>query len=195
MRKKLQKCCLYLNLFIHLLIMITVLVSHQSTPVTDVAVLILCFPAFITSALYLSSIIFSLPEMAEIYRCQKIDVLWERAEEAKITARPYLILYFTLYIAMLFAAFIASISYVAFIPALPMFLLPLAWYYLVLSSSSLYGIALVLRLVKDGHMSRLQAAGHIFLLLFFICDIIDITYVVREAKKYGSEQNGKSAER
>lgn len=184
MKERLQKYCLHLNLLFHLLILITALISHRIAPAADLAILLLCFFAFFTAALYLASVVFGLPEIKNAFSRLRISALTDKAEAGKTAARIYLILFLALYFVLLFTSFLASISFVSFFPVLPMFLLPLCWYYLVLVSSSLYGIALILRMRREGILSRQAAALHIFLHLFFITDILDSTYIVRKAREY-----------
>lgn len=188
MKGRLQTYCLYLNLLIQLIMIGFIAFCSKATPESDVIVLLLCFLFFLTAALYIVSAVFSLERIKEDYLSKDISVLAKQARRNKMTALPYFIIYLLMYAAFLFFTFVASISFFSFKPALLMFLLPVCWCYLVVVSTSLYGIALLLRLHKDGLMSRGRLILHLALHLFFVCDVADALYMSGKAQKCGQNR-------
>jgi hypothetical protein len=118
----------------------------------------------------------------KLYKNNEYNSLRKNMKSTKLGAIPYFIINFIFYF-LLFALFFAASRGIMIVTPIPLlFLVPIAFTYLSVLSTSFYGIGFIVILYKAKKLKIGKLIFHILLQLCFVLDVVDTLILLAKNK-------------
>ena len=163
---------LYINLFIVILLMVSLLHRLTKNNIGNWMQWLLIAAVVISS---ISNVIFAVKNIINTYRLYKnreYNSMRKHMKVLKLGTIPYFILNFIIYLLLFLLFYAASRGLIIFTPIPLLFVVPIFFTYLAVLFTSCYGIGFIAIINKEKNSSKGKLIIHVLLQLCFILDVI-----------------------